>query len=83
MSTTFLMGYSTALVHALLEDELLEVTEGAEPSVVAFVAGYLAEHRDGQSLISLTARALLACGEVDELYADNERLKEVVDGLGT
>lgn len=83
MSTTFLLGYATALVHALLEQELLEVATGTEQSVVVFVAEYLAEHRDGQSLISLTARALLACGDVDELYADNERLKDVVDGLGT
>jgi hypothetical protein len=81
MSTPFLIDFSTSLVAALLRDELLEVTPGSERAVVAFLADWLARNGKGRSLISLAAQGLLASPDVEELYADNDRIKDVIDGL--
>lgn len=81
MSTPFLTGYSNALVVCLLREGLVEVRPGSEGQVVAFVATYLHEKARGGSIISSTSAALLACPDVEELYADDDQLKDVVDGL--
>jgi hypothetical protein len=82
MSTPFLTAYATALVLALLERELLEVAEGRAEAVVRFLAEDLHVRGRGGSLISSTSRALLACPDVLELYADDEELKALVESLG-
>ena len=84
MSTRFLLGFSNALVHELVAHGHIELT-GADrqPAVVEFVAAYLHEHGKGFSLISTTSKALIACPDVVELYADDDAIKDLVDDLGT
>lgn len=81
MSTPFLMGFAEALVARLLEERELEVKPGKGEAVAAFLARGLAESREGESLISLTSRVLVKCDDVEELWADNDRLKEIVQDL--
>lgn len=81
MSTPFLMAFAHAVVLRLLAAEVLVVAPGDEERVMLFVANYLGTEAQGGSLISGLERALLACPEVDELFADLERLKELVDDL--
>jgi len=81
MTISFLQGYARALVGELVRRELLEVVEGREEAVILFVAEYLTTHGQNRSAISLTGRALVACPDVDELYADDEALKDAVDAL--
>lgn len=81
MSTPFLQGYARGLIRELVARELLEVADHRIEAVVDFVAAFLAEHGHHRSLIDLTGRALLACPDVDELYADDEALKDAVDAL--
>ena len=81
MSTPFLLGFAAALVEALLEQELLEVHEGREREVVRYVAEWLGTKARGGSLVSSTARALVECPDVDEIYADNDQLKALMETL--
>lgn len=82
MSTPFLTAYAIALVRALLEQDLVEITDGRAEAVVRFLAEDLHLRGRGGSLISSTSRALLACPDVVELYADDEELKALVESLG-
>lgn len=81
MSTSFLLGYAHALVSALLTHGLIEIPAGREGVVVEYLAEYLHVRARGGSLISSTGRALLQCPDVEELYADDAELKDVVDAL--
>jgi len=75
------MGFSQAVIDALRERELAELRAGRALDVVAYVARRLDEAREGSSLISSLEAALLACPDVEELYADLDELKDVVDDL--
>lgn len=81
MSTSFLQGYARALIDELLARELIEIVDGGTDEVVRFVARFMAEHGTNQSAIALTGRALLESPHVEELYADDEALKDAVDAL--
>jgi hypothetical protein len=81
MTTPFLVAFAEALVSLLRRSGLAEIREGAEPRVVVFVAEWLATEAQGGSLLSNLERALLACPDVDELYATVDDLKILVDGL--
>lgn len=77
MSTPFLLGFTESIVTTLVaRDELLLAGDPRE--VVRFVSERLATSGEGTSLISTLAAALVACPAVDELFADDERLKELV-----
>ncbi|MEQ1505330.1 MAG: hypothetical protein ABMB14_24070 [Myxococcota bacterium] len=80
--TPFLAGFAEAVVRRLVAEGSLEVSAGGEDQVVWFVANWLGTNGPGNSLLSTLEAALLACPEVDELYADLDRLKAVVDDLG-
>ncbi|MFK7928793.1 MAG: hypothetical protein AB8H79_11440 [Myxococcota bacterium] len=82
MASRFLLGYAHALVYALVQQELVDLVPDREEQAVAFLADYLERNRKGGSLISLSAAGLLDCPDVEELYADNDTLKDVVDGFG-
>jgi hypothetical protein len=82
MSTPFLEGFAHALVDALERDGLLEVRPGRSGAVAAHLAATLGASDQPRSLVSLTARALLDCPDVDELYADDEALKRTMEDLG-
>ena len=81
MSTPFLMGFADALITRLVAAGLLEVAAGQQPRVVLYVANYLGTTARGGSLLSSVEAALLACPEVDELFADLEQLKDIVEDL--
>ena len=81
MSTPFLSDFSLALVASLVGRDLLEVTKGNERRVVAYLATFLHEKGKGNSLLSTIEKALLTCDEVEEFYADQETLKELVETL--
>ncbi len=81
MSTPFLLGFAEALVARLLKEREIEVRPGSGEAVAAFLARGLAEASEGKSLISLTSQVLLQCDDVEELWADDERLKEIVQDL--
>lgn len=82
MSTTYLYRFSAVVVRRLIDDQRLEVTLGREEEVARFVADALTRAREGSSLISTLTRALLASPDVEELYADEDELKELINDLG-
>lgn len=82
MSTPFLTNFSAAVVRQLVQRGLLEVAPGREEAVVAHLAAELFAAREGSQLIHTTARALLSAPDVEELYADDAELIELVQDLG-
>lgn len=81
MSTPFLIHFSAGLVARLLKDESMEIDEGTSEQVAGYLANYLASSPSHSSLISRVAEGLLECPQVQELYADNEKLKALIESL--
>jgi hypothetical protein len=81
LSTPFLLGFTRAIFRELLSEQLIEVQVGSEDLVIAYVADFLRDVPEGNSLISSLARGFIMCPYVDELYADNDQLKLMVQGL--
>ena len=82
MATPFMMSFSRAVVDRLHAEGDLVLSDAATQEAVAeFVAGYLAGLKGRQSLITSLGEALIACPEVDEVFADDDRLKGVVDDI--
>ncbi len=81
MASSFLLGFSRAVLDALLAAERVELKAGSGEEVVNFVAGRLDAAREGSSLLSSLESALIACPDVEELYADLDELKELVEDL--
>ena len=78
--TPFLMNFASAVIFHLQQQGLLELC-GNETRAVTFVANYLGTIARGGSLISSLTAALIACPEVEELYADDEQLKQILQDL--
>jgi hypothetical protein len=55
---------------------------GGETRAMLYVANALAAAGEGRQLLSSLEKALLECPEVNELFADRDTLKVVVEGLG-
>ncbi|TNF29367.1 MAG: hypothetical protein EP329_15875 [Deltaproteobacteria bacterium] len=68
------------VVRALVARERIELI-GTDEQVARDLAAFLAT-RKGHSLISSTSRGLLASEHVDELFADDDEIKAIVDELG-
>jgi len=81
VGTPFLYAFSTQLVDLLLEREQLVILPGSQSRVAAFLANYLKKHGGGRSLLSTVEQAFFQCGEVEELYADVDTLKGLVEVL--
>lgn len=81
MSTSFLLGFSRALIARLSADGLIEIADDQVPRVEVYLTNYLDTRARGHSLLSSVEAALLSCPEVDELYTDLEQLKELVEDL--
>jgi hypothetical protein len=77
MTTPFLTRFSAHLVRRLVEQQRLELEEGAEAETALWLARHLAERRN-VSLVSEVSRALLSAPGVVELFADDEELKELI-----
>ena len=83
MSTPFLWGFTEVLVAKLIELSLLDIVEGQQSQVVGFVAEYLNTSARGGSVISSFSTALIRCPFVNELYADDLQIKEIIDDLAS
>jgi len=81
LSTPFLQSFTRAILRALLSEALIEIQVGTEELVIAYVADFLGGVPEGGSLISSLARGFIQCPYVEELYADNDHLKLMVQGL--
>jgi hypothetical protein len=80
--TPFLLGFSRAVVARLRADGDLALREGAtEEEVATFLAAGLADLPTHAQLISGVAKALVACPAVEEVFADDDRLKELIGDL--
>jgi hypothetical protein len=80
LSTPFLTNFANKVIHRLDSEELIELSAPRE-EVIAFVASHLGALSKGRSLISELVNALLECPGVDELYADDDALKECLEDL--
>lgn len=81
MSTPFLLQFSQLLIDRLVADDLIELGPAGKHAVVVHVAAHLASAQTA-SLISTVGAALLSSPDVDELYADDDTIKEIVGDLG-
>jgi hypothetical protein len=77
-----LLAFSLSLVNRLQADGLLSVKPGASERVVQFLADRLADQPELSSLVSASGKALVDCPDVEELFADDEELKEAINDLG-
>ena len=80
MSTPFLLNFAQRLVNRLSDDGLIELSAPRE-EVVAYLAAHLGGLSKGRSLISDLVNALLGCPGVEELFADDDALKECLEDL--
>lgn len=83
MSTPFLQAFALNLIHRLVEADEIAIREGRAEAVITFLAADLAQPKEGRSLISASAAALIRCPDVDELFADDEALKNHVVAMGS
>lgn len=81
MSTPFLLAYSLRVIQTLIAQERL-LLSGTPQDAAKDLAAHLAG-RQGHSLISSTSEGLLASDHVEELFADDEEIKDMVSELGT
>lgn len=79
LSTPFLLGFSAALVDALVRKEALVVHD--REVAVEHLAAALGKARPHESVVGLVERALLASSGVDELFADTDEVKAVIEDL--
>ncbi len=82
MSAQFLQAFVNRVLHELLKTEQIEIAPGSESKIVAEVGAVLGTARQGSSLISTLVAALIASPHVEELYADNDEIKDMIVDLG-
>ena len=81
--SAFFKRFVEQVLTALLKTGEIEVEGGQEGRVCEEVSAAMARLGEGNSAISSLSKCLLANDAVIELYADDERLKELVGDLGT
>lgn len=81
--SNFLHAFAHRIVLELVAAGRLAVAPEDVPSVIEQLTERLTVQKEGQSLINAVSTALLAIPEVDELYADDEELRERINDLGT
>ena len=74
------MNFANKLVHRLDADGLVELSAPRD-EVVTYLAAHLGGLSEGRSLISELVNALLGCPGVEELFADDDALKECLEDL--
>jgi hypothetical protein len=80
MSSPFLLSFTASVVDRLLANGDLVLT-GPRDAVVHHVAGQLGSAGDHSQLIATLSAALLSSPDVDDLYADDDALKDLVTAL--
>ena len=82
MSTPFLTAFAKHVVRTLVEREQLALRRGASVETVANeVAATLADPKEFAQLVPSLSRALIDAEGVDELFADDEELRDAVDAV--
>jgi hypothetical protein len=72
--------FADSLVRSLLDDKLIEVEPGQTDDVVERLADGLTVAKHA-SLISTITAVLVEDEDVVELYADDEQIKAIVEGM--
>lgn len=80
MSTPFLLNFARHILDALRQRRLIELVDGGQERAAEDLANHLTRIQHS-SLITELSRALLRSEAVAELFASDEELKEVVEGL--
>ena len=80
MISPFLQNFSAKLITRLDEAGHLQLSAPRE-EVIEFVAGHLGGLSGSRSLLSELVNALIVCPGVEELYADDETLKQCLEDL--
>lgn len=78
-----LNAFAHRLVLELVAAERIAVAPSDVPAVIAQLRERLTVQREGQSLINAVSTALLAIPEVDEVWADDDELRERINEMGT
>ena len=80
MPSALMYRFADSLVRSLLDDKLIEVEPGQTDDVVERLADGLTVAKHA-SLISTITAVLVEDEDVVELYADDEQLKAIVEGM--
>lgn len=80
MSSPFLLSFTESIVVRLVDDGDLLLT-GPPDDVIRHVASALQAAGENKQLVTTLTRALITSSAVDELYADDDRLKEIITEL--
>ena len=81
MGSPFLLAFSDAVITALLQRKQLELNTDDPRALIREVAEALSGAKQGSSLISTLSKALISSPDVEELWADDETLKELITDL--
>ena len=71
------------VVGRLVSESLLELRGDAAEEVVEAVVNALSNAEPGAQLVSTMTKALLGCPAVEELYATNQQLKDLITEFGS
>ena len=80
MPSALLYRFADSLVRSLLDDKLIEIEPGQTDDVVERLADGLTVAKHA-SLISTITAVLVEDEDVVELYADDEQIKAIVEGM--
>ncbi len=78
----FLLAFSHELVRRLIAQQKLLIRDGTVDRVIWLLSQHLANQKHGASLISAVSAGLLSFDEVEELFVDDEELRDLVTDLG-
>ena len=82
MASPFLERFAAQVVGQLMKRGQIEIVPGQERVVCRDIGTKLGRLGEGFGAISSLSKALIEHPAVEELYADDEDLKEIVGGLG-
>jgi hypothetical protein len=80
LTSSFLLNFSTKLITRLDEQGHIQLSASRD-EVIQHVAGHLGGLSQGRSLISELVNALLVCPGIEELFADDDTLKQCLEDL--
>ena len=81
MSTPFLLRFVDQVLKSLEGKDEIELVAGRRSVLVQEVAAALATAGQGKQLVSSLSRALVTSPHVEELYLDDEELKDRIGDL--
>ena len=78
----FLAAFSHSLVQRLLAEERMVLRPGTADRVILLLTRYLVAQRQGASLVSTISAGLMSFPDVEELFADDDEIRDLVTDLG-